>query len=276
MLREEAQMKKVLSLLMVICLSIGITVGCGNTKDTNTQEEKFADEDFMKDLSKSLETRWAMNDADTGENYAEGSDKQKELFLKWTKAELDIVGKYEDEKFEDSKLKELAIQYINCLKDQEEAAKYVTVDYTKFSELWETAYNSRTQLIEQFKTDYDLKVSEKYQSTLDDLLTNAQLVTEEQTEKSAVEEFIKNIQFSVESDDYGLKTCSAVVENTTGYGFKSLSLTINLLDAEGVIVETTFSSVQNFASGSKAKFEFMTNKEFSSTDVKAEFYEIDK
>lgn len=88
MLREEAQMKKVLSLLMVICLSIGITVGCGNTKDTNTQEEKFADEDFMKDLSKSLETRWAMNDADTGENYAEGSDKQKELFSKWTKAEL--------------------------------------------------------------------------------------------------------------------------------------------------------------------------------------------
>ncbi|GAA0799254.1 hypothetical protein GCM10008910_25190 [Faecalicatena orotica] len=268
-------MKKVLSLLLVICLSIGMMVGC-STKDADAPEEiKYADEDFMVDLSKALETRWAMNEQDQN-SYEEGTDKQKELFSKWTKAELDILQKYEDEKFENSKLKELAIQYINCLKDQEEALKYVTVDYAKFSELWQTAYDSRTQLIAQFKEDYDLKVSEKYQSTLDDLLTNAQLVTEDQTEKSTVEEFIKGIQFTTESDEFGLKTCSAVVENTTGLGFKSLSLTINLLDADGVIIETTYSHVENFAPGSKAKFEFMTDKEFTSTDVNAQFYELDK
>lgn len=271
-------MKKVLRVMLVVAMCFGMLAGCGKTGDTTTQneEEKYSDEDFMKDMAKALETRWALNDADANKSYTEGSEEQKELFSKWTKAELDIVQKYEDEKFENSKLKELAIQYINVLKTQEDGMKFVTVDYPQFSEIWQTNYDLRTQIIAQLKNDYGLEVSQKYQSNLEDLLTNAQLVTNEQNTKSTVEEFVKNIQFTVESDEYGLKTCSAVVENTTGLGFKSLPLTINLLDADGVIVETTFSSVSNFAAGAKAKFEFMTNKEFASTDVSVEYYELDE
>ena len=271
-------MRKVLRVMLVVAMCFGMLAGCGKTNDTSAQkeEEKFADEDFMKDMAKSLETRWALNEADANKSYTEGSEEQKELFSKWTKAELDIVQKYEDEKFENSKLKELAIQYINVLKTQEDAMKCVTVDYVKFSDIWQTNYDARTQIIAQLKNDYGLEVSKKYQSSLDDLLTNAQLVTDEQNTKNTVEEFIKSIQFTVESDEYGMKTCSAVVENTTGLGFKSLPLTINLLDADGVIVETTYSSVSNFAAGAKAKFEFMTTKEFTSTDINAEYYELDQ
>ena len=67
-----------------------------------------------------------------------------------------------------------------------------------------------------------------------------------------------------------------MVENTTGLGFSSLSLTINLLDAEGVIVETTYANVDNFASGAKARLEFMTDKEFASTDISVQYYNLQK
>lgn len=270
-------MKRVLSVLLAAVLCVGMLTGCGNTNSASTQkEEHYADEDFMKDAAKALETRWKMNESDEDKVYTEGSDEQKELFSKWTQAELDILSEYEDEKFEDSKLKELAIQYINALKDQEEAMKYVTVDYLKFSEIWQSSYDLRTQIIAQLKEDYGLNVSEKYQSILDDLVTNAQLVTEEQTTKETVETFAKGIQFALEKDEYGLKTYSTVVENTTGLGFSSLSLTINLLDAEGVIVETTYANVDNFASGAKARLEFMTDKEFASTDISVQYYNLQK
>ena len=111
-------MKRVLSVLLAAVLCVGMLTGCGNTNSASTQkEEHYADEDFMKDAAKALETRWKMNESDEDKVYTEGSDEQKELFSKWTQAELDILSEYEDEKFEDSKLKELAIQYINALKD---------------------------------------------------------------------------------------------------------------------------------------------------------------
>lgn len=188
-------------------------------------------------------------------------------------AELDVVKKYRDEKFEDSDLQELAIEYINCLNDQNDALEYLTVDYTKYSELHKEAYNKRTTIIKQMVDDYGLTVSDDYQSDLNDLLTNAKIVKEDEDKQAKIDALVSSIVFEVTEDDgYGYKTYGAVVENTTGIDFTSFGLSINLLDADGVIVESEYSSVENFNNGAKARFEFFTDVEFTSYQITVDYW----
>ena len=68
---------------------------------------KTYDSEFLTSLSKGLDKRWKDND-----KYPEESAKNYKL---WVNDELDEVKDYGDKKFENDKLKELAIRYINVL-----------------------------------------------------------------------------------------------------------------------------------------------------------------
>ena len=84
---------------------------------------------------------------------------------------------------------------------------------------------------------------------------------------------VNSIEFELKEDVEGYKTYSAVVENTTDINFEFINLEINLLDADGVIVESTNSNINNFNSGSKARFEFDTMEDFDSYDIVASWAE---
>ena len=118
-----------------------------------------------------------------------------------------------------------------------------------------------------------MTVDEEYQQTLNDFLTNSQLVIEQENEEAAIQQMLDGIQFDKVEDDGGYKTYQAVVENTTGIDFNTLNITINLLNSDGVIVETTYDNVSAFAQGAKVQFEFMTDKEFTSTQVSVDWWE---
>lgn len=98
-----------------------------STDEPEEEEVYYADEDFIADMGKGLEARWTLNDADEEkEGYdeiQEQSDEWKKMMVSYIDAELDIIGKYTDEKFEDSNLQELAIKYVNLLKN---IKKYVS------------------------------------------------------------------------------------------------------------------------------------------------------
>lgn len=276
-------MKKVFQAVAVFSLCLFVLCGCSSTNNTaSSAEEQYADQDFMNDLAKGLEDRWKLSDEYNAQQeksgkYDEiGSDGHIEAYTKSVNAELDRLADYPDKKFEDSKLKERAISYINCLNDQLEALDYASVDYEEYDTRWSKAYDKRTKLIARFVSDYGLTVDEKYQDTLDELLTNAKLVKEDDKQKRAVKKLIKKISFELESDDYGYKTYVDVVKNKTGYDFKTLSLSVNLLDKDGVIVETTYATVNNFKNGKKARIEFGTNKDFNSTEVTADYWEFEQ
>ncbi|MGM0216035.1 FxLYD domain-containing protein [Enterococcus sp. AZ109] len=68
---------------------------------------------------------------------------------------------------------------------------------------------------------------------------------------------------------------TAVVENTTGLNLSSLSAKINLVDAEGVVVDTSYLNANNWKAGQKYKFEFMTDKEFQSIEVELSYDETE-
>lgn len=274
MLREEHNMKKRIGIIILSVLFVSAAItGCGNTKEGSAEKEKkeaVADEKFLKDLAKGLEARWSIKDQDV----ELGSEEEKKYTDKLVSAELDILEKYQNEKFEDSKLQEKAIQYINLLKQQKEALDYMTADYEKYGELWTEAYDKRTQMIVDFVNDYKLTVSDKYESTLKDITVNAKQVTEENEKEEKVQALVESIEFGLAEDDgYGWKTYNAVVENTTEMTFSYFNLTINLLDQDDVIVETTYANVSNWGKGQKVKFEFMTDKEFAATQVGAEYSE---
>lgn len=100
------------------------------------------------------------------------------------------------------------------------------------------------------------------------------LVEETEDKESAVKSLVDSIQFQMVNDDgYGYKTYQAIVENTTDIDFETFSVNINLLNGEGVIVESFYDSVTNFGKGVKAQLEFSTDKEFASTQVVADWWE---
>jgi len=194
--------------------------------------------------------------------------------INYINSELDVIGKYEDEKFEDINLKGLAIKYISLLKQHKDICKYITVDYQKYEEGFDEIYNERSKIISQMVTDYDMTVSDKYQSTLNDFLENSNLVKESESNQEAIENMVNVVTFEV-SDDQGdgWKTYQGILENTTGLNFKTISLNINLLDADGIIVETTFDQISSFTDGAKARIEFTTDKEFVSTQIMVDWWD---
>lgn len=167
-------MKKVVKVIMAMCLCMGLLAGCQNTKeDKSSVKEEYADEAFLKDLSKALEARWDVANAEFKD-----AKEQKDNFQESVETEFGILKGYDKKEFKDRKLKDLSSQYLSCLKKQEDSLKYYGMDMDKYQEIWDEAYNTRTKILAQLKEDYDFKVSKKYQSIFDEMMENAKNVPE--------------------------------------------------------------------------------------------------
>lgn len=278
-------MKKRAILILSAMMATGMLfTGCsssGNNQKTEKSEEEtqYADEQFIKDMSKGLQARWDLNAEDEKKDGYDKieleSQEYKDMMLSYIQAELDCIEKYTDEKFKDSKLQEYAVKYINLLKQHKEVCQYIPVDYYgKYLDEFNPIYDERSKIIEDLVENYNLTVDKKHQDTLDEFKTNSQLVKDQDALEESIKNMLANVQFTVSEDDgYGWKTYQGVVENTTGKDFKTFTVNINLKNAEGVIVETMYDDVSNFTNGSKAQFEFSTDKDFASTEVVVNWYE---
>ena len=276
-------MKKATVLLASCMIGTGLLfTGCSGSQQESKQEEEihYADEDFVKDMAKGLEARWTLNEQDESKEGYDAIDLQsseyKDMMISYINAELDCIGKYKDEKFEDSKLQEEAISYINLLNDHIEICDYIPVDYYgKYLEEFQPIYDGRSKIIQDMADNYGLTVSDKFQSNLDEFKTNSKLVQEKDAQEQAIDSMLSNITFEEVPDEYSgdWKTYQGVVENTTGSDFATFGVYINLLNAVGVIVETAYDQVSNFTNGAKVQFEFSTDKEFTSTEVTVQYYE---
>lgn len=275
-------MKKRHALLFLIIGLFSIMLfGCGsaNTSNvsTNNNEEKYVDEDFIKSLSKGLEARWDLNDKDdqeeksSGKPVQNGSEEQRKKFTSYLDAELSEINKYKNEKFKDSKLQEKAIKYINLINDQKSSCDYITVDFNKFRDSYSKSQNERSQLLIDFVNNNGLTASEKHSQILKDLMLKGQEITKAEDNKAAIKAMTDAIKFEKVDDSSSWKKYQTVVENTSGIDFSYFDLSINLLDKDGVIVDSAHANVANWGKGQKAKFEFSSDKEFASTSIVADY-----
>ena len=267
--------RKILLAFAVSCLAFSIFTGCSGsaTSETETETEYYADEDFMSDLAKGLEKRWSISNTVDSKTYLD-ADEFIEDRTGLINAELECVGSYKAFKFEDSKLQEYAIKYINCLNDSLATLDYYKSDINKYSTDWDKIYNERSKLIKTFYNDFGLTVKEEYASTLKDFLNNASTVERKEALEKELEKMVENLTYECIEDGGGWRHYRGLLENTTEYGFNSISLNINLLDENDVIVESTYGHVNNMEKGQKAYIEFGSDKEFTYVKTQIDWYEI--
>lgn len=248
----------------LLCLSLVIVfTGCSNKK----AETKYYDTDFMTALASGLEARWKIAEADD-----DSEESTKADYASWIKAEKEKVSEYRNKRFKNSKLQELAITYINNLKAQKDTLKYFGAD--DFDDKWLTAYDKRTKTLVAINKIHKIKVAEKYQSTLDELLGNGNSVNKKDNKDKKVANLIKTIKFTPEPKEYAeddYTTYSTEVTNTTGFDIDSFSANVKLKDHDGTTVDTQYISTDNWNNGDKVKFDFSTDEEVASYEVIKEF-----
>ena len=256
-------MKKI-TILLLLLVGIVTLSAC-----TNSNESKTYDEAFIKSLAKGLDARWKYIDNDKSDSASS--------FKKAINKELDEISEYKDKKFKDSKLQELAISYINELNNGLEIAK--TYGSDSFETKWDEHIGKRTSLLSAIDKINSIPVQDK--DSLSELLAQGNEVKDNNAKKEAIENLVKNINFTVDntkSNEY-TKYYSATVENTTEYLIKDLYLTINLVNADGVTVGTQYVSANNWAPSGKTLFEFSQFKgdnEFTTTQVSISSFNAEK
>lgn len=260
-------MKKLM--LVILCvLFTGTLSACGNNEGTTESTgPNYVDQDFLASLGKGLESRW---------EYAENTeDDDEEALRNATNEELAVLEKYTSGEFEDTKLQERAIAYINELKNGLEVTE--TYGSDSFYQNWDKHYSKRTKMLVELEDNYTIPISEKYEKTLKQLKAHGAEVAQKEKIEEELLALLQNAGFADDGSNEGssYRNYTAVVENSTGLDITSLGANVNLLDGEGVVVDTSYLNANNWKSGQKYKFEFTTDKEFQSIEVDLSYYETE-
>lgn len=206
---------------------------------------------FLRALAKGLEKRWDLNDADE----ADEKDTTTEQFRQFVNAEYEQINQFADKNFEDPILGEYAKGYINVIKKMLGVVKYYGSNNETFWSEYNPLYDERCVLIKKICDKYTVPVKADRKTNLDDLITNGEYTIE-------IQEILDSTKFEKKSEEYGWKEYQAIVKNTTSTDFSFFYFSINLLDKDGTVVQSTSATTNNWSVGSKHKFTFSTNESF--------------
>lgn len=260
--------KAAVAVLACILLACGALIA-GCAEQGGQDQPQYADDAFMQSLAKGYEARDALVEKSSK------SDKSAEYYEKLVDAELNQVEKYQSSQFEDSKLQESAIAYINSLKDQREAAELYSTDNDTFQQDWQKAYDKRTALLKTFVDDYGLTVSSACQDSLDKLVSHGKKVERDSNEKTAVESLASSINLEF-TEQYSTFSGQATAANNTGYDFDYINFKVELFDANGVKVETTSLYASHWLNGETIVLNCYTSQKEAPATIKivADGYKI--
>lgn len=261
-------MKKNVLCGLLAFLSLLALTACGNAApEASSDEPQYVDDAFIESLSSGLEARF--DAADKLEN--EKDELDDEEYGKRLSGVIDIeineLSTYKSGLFEDSKLQENAIAYLNALEECKAPLSNFGTDPYGVIEEYNKAYDTRIKLLATFISDYGLTVAEKHQASLDDLLSRAQEVIRNEEKTAEVEALLSSLTFEEVENSYGWRTYRALLDNATAYDIDYVNYTIDLLDESGVVIEQTFANANAITSGKKINIEFSTDKTFSKYEL---------
>lgn len=248
-----------IALVFLLALSI---VGCGQ------QEEgpNYADEEALVALRSALEMRFDAADSN--------GEANSENLTKLTDIELTKLSSYRDRQFEDSKLQELVLAYINLLEEMRETAANVDVDYSGTKEEWDKQYDRRAELIKDFVGSYGLAVGDSYEESLDKLIRRGNLSAQKSAESEAIEALVRTMKFEKIPDGYGYYTYTCVAENTTEFNFGIVSIDLALYDIDGVKASEEYVSTSSWQKGERVRFETFSPVDAVEVRATVSHYEV--
>lgn len=260
-------MKRAVSLMATAVIVLHLAA-CSSAPE----EPAYADESFMNALSQGLMARWDEADKPEPAGMDYYSSEYSEYLSNLIDIELASIAEYRNASFEDGKLQEAAISYINVLEDSKEAAELIPIDYEEYSSKWEKAYNERSKAISSFVSEFGLTVDEAHQNILDDFIGTAQKVIADEELQVKIDAMFDALNFQFSETSYSYKTYTATLSNNTGATFDYILLTIDLLDESGTILEQAYASTDMLADGSSIILEFTTDKNFTSYEIHPDYY----
>lgn len=248
-------MKKVMTLLFLLAMMALCMAGCGTEKE----ETVPTDTDFIDNLQKAVEARWALNQSsqynETAISGMSVSEQQKAYTL-FVDTELEKIGNLDDYDFQDASIKELAETYVKGLNLQKEGVQYQgTEKYTEQSQTWGLGYDYRVVALVELYNNHGFTVNEKYKSEIEDFVSVNSQAKEDIAIQDFVDDLSENINYSKdeENSDEWSTYYTAIIENTTEYPIDSLALDISFVDKDGVVVYQTSDYLQNIKAGSKVR-----------------------
>lgn len=244
----------------------------GTYEDSEEMVEKCkyalsTDGQFFNTLSKGLMERWKYADDGYVDEYGKeelemDSTEKVEYTKKCINLELEGLKNFESQTFSDKQLGDTAKSYINLLNDSIKATDYYKIDFAQYSIKWEELYAKRSVFIRDFVENYGLVVDENYQKTLDEFITNASVVDEQQAMEQAITDMMSKFILTPTTDEWGNTKYKLTMENTTEYTFEYFYASMNALDADGNIIGTgNVSQVTNWMPGQKAEVDVWVNVE---------------
>lgn len=264
---EGLMYKKLFSLMVCAFLALGLAA-CAAPKDEGPD---YADDEAMEIIASGYEKR---SDVIDNQDAPEDDAAQKKNYVEAVEAELSVTGELKDRQFEDPKLQEKVIAYINTLNDSLDVLDNYAISDYEFLEEWQKVYDERTSILKDFVDNYDLEVGEKYQGSFSELIANGKAATERAQVKDAIEGLVSAVTWEKVDEGYGSFTYVAVVENTTEYAFENVSITLALYDADGVRAEESFASTKSWAPGEKVKFEAYAQTDAAQIKSTVDYYTV--
>lgn len=253
------------AIVVVVISTIGFFVFNGVDSKNKTYDEQF-----MSSLEKGLENRWA--ETDKAEKKSEAYSRSKANYTKYINAELNQIEQYRNKQFKSSSLQENALAYINVLKEAKKSLSFYGSD--DFADKWTNAYDKRASILSKINKIHKIKVSDNYKDYLAELLGAGKSVVESNKFNEKLDNLLKNVKFTAQPADFegdDWITYDTTVKNTTGKDISSLSATVKLKDASGVVVDTQYLSADNWLKNESTKFNFMTDQKFNSTEIRVSF-----
>lgn len=261
-------LKRIVGAIITLTMVAGVSA-CG-TQQSN--EPKYADDEAMSVIAKGLQKRFDVLDQ---QEKNKEKDSAKNL-KKAVQAEIDNDKELKSSQFKNSKMQEDVISYLNLVDDSMDVLDKYGYDTAKYDEQWSKVYDKRTAQLKKLVDKYGLKVDAAHQDEFKELIANGTSVQKENETKDAIEGLLNNVTFDKSDDGYGYYTYFAVIENTTKYSFKNVSLILALYDADGVKAEEVYASTNSWAPGEKVKFEASSDVNAAQVKPSFQYYDVDE
>lgn len=260
--------KRLIGAIAALTMLVGVSA-CGGQRNS---EPEYADEEAMSVIAEGLQKRFDVLDQQE-KNKEEDSAKN---LKKAVQAEIDNDKSLKSSQFKNSKMQEDVISYLNLVDDSMDVLDKYGYNTTRYDEQWNKVYDKRTAQLKKLVDKYGLNVDSAHQDDFKELVANGTSVQKENDVKDSIEGLLNNVTFDKSDEGPGYYEYSAVIENTTKYSFKNVSLILALYDSNGVKAEEAYASTNSWVPGEKVKFEADSDVDAAQVKPSFQYYDVDE